>query len=89
MNSTSRRFAAVVSAAAFVGLVQFCDAECERPFGAGTSVLSPRVKRLQDRALDHDVMPAPKKEDRELIKLSVRGLFVFDGSYLFHFGDRI
>ena len=30
-----------------------------------------------------------KKEDRELIKLSVRGLFVFDGSYLFPFGDQI
>ena len=57
MSSSRNRLAAVVSAAAFVGLAQFCCAECDCPFGAGTSVLSPRIKRLQDRALDHDVFP--------------------------------
>lgn len=31
----------------------------ELPFGAGEAPLSPRIRRLLDRALDHDVFPKP------------------------------
>ena len=61
MNSTRKRFAAALSAAAVVGWAQFCNAECERPFGAGTFVLSPRIQRLQALAIDHDVFPKAVK----------------------------
>ena len=42
-------------------MAQFCNAECERPFGAGTFVLSPRIQRLQALAIDHDVFPKAVK----------------------------
>ena len=61
MELASRHFLAGISTATIIGLTFLCNAECVCPFGAGTFVLSPRIQRLLDRALDHDVFPRPVK----------------------------
>lgn len=57
MNMTRRGFAAGLSAAILMDWTRPAVGASERPFGAGSSVLNPRVRRLLDRALDHDVFP--------------------------------
>ena len=56
----SRKEFIVASTAFALGRAGFADGSAaDRPFGAGRSVLSPRIRRLLDRALDHDVFPKP------------------------------
>ena len=62
MNVSRKEF--IVASAAFaMARAGFADelGSADRPFGAGANVLSPRIKRLQDRALDHDVFPKTVK----------------------------
>ena len=58
MQMTRKGFLAGLSATAAMGWSRLF-AEC-RPFGAGASALAPRIARLLDRALDHDVFPEAK-----------------------------
>ena len=62
MNVSRKEF--IVASAAFaMARAGFADelGSADRPFGAGTNVLKPRIKRLLGRALDHDVFPSPVK----------------------------
>ena len=60
---TRRGFVAGLSAATIMDWTKnACGGEsaaAERPFGAGSSVLSPRIRMLLDRLCDHDVFPPP------------------------------
>ncbi len=62
-NPTKWHFATAVFAVSAACLSQFCCAGGGCPFGAGTSALTPRIQRLLDRAIDHDVFPRPVKMD--------------------------
>ena len=60
---TRRGFVAGLSAATIMDWTKnACGCESaavERPFGAGSSVLSPRIRMLLDRLRDPDVFPPP------------------------------
>lgn len=64
MQMTRRSFATALSAATIMDWTAFASAapaSGERPFGAGSSVLTPRIRRLLDLTNARDVFPAPVK----------------------------
>ena len=66
MEKTMMKAATVAAICLCACATLFAEAtDAAKPFGAGARPLSPRIQRLQDRALDHDVFPkaVPVKYD--------------------------